>query len=583
MRIRSRLFARLRAFLRFHDVETDLDREIHAHLALMQDERERRGLSADEARRRARLALGGAEQAKERHRDERSFLWLEDLRRDVPYAVRGLRRNPGFALATVVTLALGIGAATAIYSTVRTILLTPLPYPESDRLVRLSERVPPPEGGRPPRPRSITYEEFLEWRTRTTTLSAMAALRWDPQVTVSTPQGVARLSGGLASPEWFEMLGVQAMLGRTLQRSDVLENRDVVVLSARAWRQYFGSDPRVIGRSTTLQSRLQAAMNGRPMEIVGVMPDGFEDPASDMEFWMPMIMPPPRPGEGVRSVQVIGFLAPGVTREGAEEEAIAIGTALRSAAGTTDAVGPRQIDVIRLKDRLVAPVRPALQVLLAAVGVVLLIVCTNVASLLIARGTARHREIAVRLAIGAGPGRIIRQLLCETLVLSIAGGLLGAVIAALGITTIKSLATVDAPGVFRLAFGGSLLPRLTEITIDGGVLILAVGLSIITSALFGVGPALHISRADHLHLTNVRAASSGGRESRLRSLLVFGQLMMATVLLVGAALLAHSFVRLSHVNTGYDPTNVLAFQLVLPEEYPTARKTGIMEEILTRL
>lgn len=528
---------------------------------------------------RALLRLSPIARASARTIDA-AVMWLDDLRRDVPYALRGLRRNPGFALAAVMTLALGIGAASAIYSIVSRILLAPLPYPESARLVRLSERVPPPVAGRVVRPRSITHDEFREWKRRTTTLSPMVATLWDPQVMVSTPRGAARLSGGLASPEWFALLGVGAMLGRTLEPSDVAESRDVVVLSARVWRRHFGSDPNVIGSSTTLQSRLRRMMDGRPMEIVGVMPDGFEDPSAEMEFWAPMVV---SAGDQSPGVQVMGRLRPGVTIAVAEQDATAIGTALRPAAGVGTAVQQRQIEVVPLKDRVVEHVTPALRILLAAVAVVLLIVCANVASLLLARGTTRHREMAVRLAIGAGHGRVIRQLLAESLVISLIGGLVGAALGALGIATIKALASVEAPGVFRLAFGGSLLPRLGEITVDSQVLTLAVGLSILTSALFGLAPALHLTRAGQLQATNARDASAATGESRLRSMLVVAQLVMATMLLVGSGLLAHSFVRLSRVHTGYDPSNVFAFQLVLPEDYPTARKTEVMEAIARRL
>ena len=232
---------------------------------------------------------------------------------------------------------------------------------------------------------------------------------------------------------------------------------------------------------------------------------------------------------------------------------------------------------------MVEELRPALRVLLAAVAVVLLIVCANVANLLLARGTTRQREIAVRVAIGASRARVVQQVLTECLVLAAAGGALGAAVGAAGVALVKSLTAVDAPGIFRLGFGTSILPRGHEVGVDPKLFAIAFGIAAITSVVFGVLPALHMSRASSLHAMGSRGAGSGRRESRIRAALVVGQLAMATVLLVGAGLLLHSFVKLSTVERGYDPSNVLAFQLVLPPDYPIARKADTIEEVLTRL
>ena len=501
----------------------------------------------------------------------------------MPYAIRGLVRTPGFTAAAVLTLGLGIGATTTILGVVDAVLLRPLPYPESDRLVHINEVAPPPEPGKPAPPRNITYAQFVEWRAQTT-MAPVAAVRWDPQVMAPTPRGTARLSGGLVSPEWFELLGRPAMLGRTLLPSDVAEGRNVAVLSARAWRQYFGSDPNVLGTSMTLHSRISTLMNGEPMEIVGVMPDGFDGPVQHFEFWVPLGARDlsSRAAASQASVQVYGRLAAGTGLDAATEEATTLFSAIRKAAGGPGSDVARQMMVTPVKAELVRPVRPALEVLMAAVAFVLTIVCANVACLLLARGSSRQREIAVRLAIGGSRGRIVRQLLTESAVLAVAGGLLGAFIGAAGIAMLRTLTTVEAQGVFRIVFGGNLLPRAGEIRVDLQVLGIAIGLAAATCLVFGLVPALRASRAD----VRQASVSRGGRpvsESRLQSALVVGQLTMATMLLIGATLLIGSFLRLSDVDTGYDPDGVLAFQLVLPEDDPTARKASTIADILDRL
>jgi putative ABC transport system permease protein len=509
--------------------------------------------------------------------------WL-DLERDVRYATRTLRRSPGFAIVAVLTLALGIGATTTIYSVVDTILLQPLPFAGAHGLVQIAENVPSSVPGRPPFQRAVTYHEFLEWRSRSTTLSDSFAVSGGENV-VSTREGTARLWGATISANTFTVLGAGAMLGRTLLAGDAA-NPDVVVLSFDTWRRLFDSDPAAVGATLEFRADFNASLTPelvppRLMTIVGVMPAAFELPSGPMDYYTPLVVDasgrPPR-------VTLFGRLRPGVSIAAALEEANVIGGAIvPPPPANAPALNVPRFDVRGVKERMVEGLRPALRVLLGAVAAVLLIVCANVANLLLARGTTRQREIAVRMAIGASRARIVQQVLAECLVLAAAGGALGAAVGAAGVGLVKSLTAVDAPGIFRLVFGTSILPRGHEVGVDLKLFAIAFGIAAITSVICGVLPALHMSRTSSLHAMGSRGSNSGRGEPRIRAALVVAQLAMATVLLVSAGLLIGSFLKLSTVERGYDPDNVLAFQLVLPPQYAIARKVETIEEILTRL
>ena len=510
--------------------------------------------------------------------------WLDDAWQDVRYAIRSLRRSPGFAVVAVLTLALGIGSTTAIYSVVDTILLQPLPFVDADRLVRVVENIPSAAAGRPPAQRGVSYQEFLEWRARSRTL-ADAFASAPGETVVQTSQGRSRLWGGRTSANAFSMLGARAMLGRTLDPGDE-SNPNVVVLSFDTWQRLYHGEPGVVGTALEFRADFNASFTPelerpRLMTIVGVMPPAFELPTGPMDFYTPFAIDASKPSP---RVTLIAHLRPGVTLPAAADEANVIGSAIRPPppANAPRLNGPR-FEVQSLKDRMVAELRPALGVLLAAVAVVLLIVCANVANLLLARGTARQREMAVRLAIGASRGRVVRQVLAECLVLALAGGALGAMIGAAGVTLVKTLTSVDAPGIFRLGFGTSILPRGHEVGVDLRMFGIVFAIAVITSLVFGVLPALHVSRTDSLHAIGSRGGGPGRGESRMRTVLVVGQLVMATVLLVSAGLLIRSFVKLSGVERGYDPAHVLAFQLVLPTDYAVARKADTIEAVLARL
>jgi len=575
----SDLLHRLRALFRRDTVEGELDEEMRFHLEQQVDAYIRGGLDRDQALRRARLEFGGLDAIKEAHRDARGVTLFEDVARDVRYAVRQLRRSPGFAVAALLCLGLGIGATTAIFSVVNTVLLQPLPFPESDRLVRMVENVPSPTRGRPPFQRGLSFGEFLDWRSQSKTLSDAYAVGGGPgQRLVHGTQGWVGLLGTMASTNAFEMLQVRALLGRTFDERDE-QDPNVVVLSYDTWKTHFNADPAIVG--TAIEFRAGALMNGFPqrlMTVVGVLPEGVAIANSSADYYWPLT----RDWRGM--TELIGQLAPGVSLESALAEANAMGAALRGPwPATADALSVPRFELVRLKDRLTQRLRPALRVFLVAVVVVLIIVCANVANLLLARGTARQKEISVRLAIGASRARVVRQILTESLVLALAGGAIGALLGAAGVTMIKQLATLEAPGIYRLMFGSTLLPRANEVAVDFRMLGISFSLAAITSAVFGVLPALALSRTSQVPTLKARGSSGGAFESRTRAALVVGQLVMATVLLVSAGLLVNSFIKLSNVNNGYDASNVLAFNLLFPGEYSVTRKADTIGTLLARL
>jgi putative ABC transport system permease protein len=572
----------LSVFRNGHD-ERELRREMESHLALLEDDFMANGMTRSDAKLAARKAIGGVEQAKERHRDARMFRWLADVPRDVSYALRSLSKNPSFTAAAVLTLAIGIGATTAIYSVVDTVLLRPLPFTGSDRIVAISE--PENPRGTP----GINYHAALDWRARSSRLEDLSTLTFNPKVIMRTRDGTVRLTAGIVSTNYFQVLGVRPALGRLFDRQDD-SNRDVIVITDGTWRSYFHSDPSAVGSVVEMRGSLgqgpsnlgaQASDPVRLLTVAGVLPPEFDTYGNAFEFYLPMFQDnfgrPP-------GVTIRARLRDGVSLTAAQEEANVIGNAIRPPRpATAPALTMPRFRVSSVKDDLVEPIRPALRVFLVAVGVVLLIVCANVANLLMARGTARAREIAVRLAIGASRPRVMRQILTECLVLAGIGGALGALLGAAGVALIKQLATINAQGVFRIVFGGNLLPRLQEVAVDGRVLLIASTLSLIASVLFGVLPAWQLSRVSQLQALGARSNTGSRRDTRARTALVVSQLVLATMLLVGAGLLLNSFISLSRVEKGYDPSNVVAFQLVLPAEYATERKAATIESLLAAL
>ena len=503
---------------------------------------------------------------------------------EVSYAIRSLARSRGFTVAAILTLAIGIGATTAIYSVVNTILLQPLPYQDADRLFTVVENIAPFRAGFQWTQRGPNNLEFAEWRARAKTFDLTAASVGMGQRLVRTSRGTAGLWGTAVSTDLLDLLGARAMLGRTIVPADDLAP-DVAVLSADTWRRHFDADPNIVGRAIEFRAGGISRSAPRMLTVVGVMPPSFRYGG---DFLTPIVFDAREftVGGGPRpfGVSMIGRLAPGVTREAATQEANDIGAAIRPPRPANAPPLPgRRFELVGMKEQLVRPAETALQVLLGAVAVVLLIVCANVANLLLARGTTRQREIAVRAAMGASRARIIRLIAAECGVLALAGGVAGALVGAGGVWLVRELAITEAEGLFRLIFGASLLPRAAELAIDLRVLGIALVLASVTALAFGLLPAIQLSRANHLAAMGTRGSATGRREPRTRSVLVVAQMVLAMVLLVGAGLLAHSFVRLMRTDLGFTTSNVLEFQLLLPDTYSVPRKADVITELLSRL
>lgn len=586
MAVLRRLREALRALWHRQRLEAELDEELRSYLDFAIKEKMAAGMRPADARRAARAELGSLEAVKDRVRDVGWESSVERFWQDMRYAVRMLRRSPTFAAVAVMTLGLGIGATTTMYSVVDTILLQPLPFPQADRLVRVVENVPSRVAGEPPVQRGVPYADFPEWRSGAQTITDAFAVAVNFGRIVKTSEGVARLWSAMVSPDTFTMLGAHAMLGRTLDAGDA-SHLDVAVLSFATWQRVFHADPGVVGKSIEFGWDWGVHLPDRRLvTIVGVLPATFELPAPAFGPSTRIDVYTPFAHEAIERfplVTLMGRLRPGISLDAARDEAQAIGSAIHpvATANAPNTNAPR-FDVQMVQEQMVHKPRPALRIFLAAVVLVLLIVCANVANLLLARGTARQEEMAVRLAIGASRGRIVRQMMTESLVLAIGGGAVGAVFAAASLTLVKQLAAVDAPGIFQLGFASSILPRANEIDINGGMLGVAFTIAAATSLVFGVLPALHLSRSSHLSTTVSRVVSSR-REARMRGALAVGQLVMATMLLVGAGLLVRSFVNLWTIEKGYDPRNVLVFQLVPPTDYTQARKVDLIEALLARL
>jgi putative ABC transport system permease protein len=516
--------------------DRDLAEEIESHLRLHAEDNLRSGMNAADARRNAILKLGGIEATKEAYRDRRSLPVIETLIQDLRYGIRTIRKNPGFATVAVLTLALGIGANTAMYSIVRSVMLRPPDMPEPDRLVRVYESNP----GLHRLAWSASLPNYASWKDQSRSLELAAfqgyAVNW------AGDGDSERLDGMAVTSSFLPVLGPTVHLGRWFVEGEQRTGQhQVVVIAETLWKARFGQDPGVIGRKLLL--------NGEAFTVIGIASGGLTIPAAP-DLWVPLAIDA-NAGRGNRQYTVVGRLRPGFTPEQAQAEMRSIARGLEQQFPESDKGW--SVTLVPLLHWLIpAETRAALLVLLGAVGMVLLIACANVANLQLARSEARRKELAIRAALGAGSSRISRQLLTESLLLSLMGAALGV---ALGYSIV---------GIARRALV-EIVPRATEISIDLAVLGFTLGIAVITGLLFGMTPIVQLGMMRGLDaLRQAGRTSQPTPRSRLRAALVVGQLSLATLLLIGSGLLMQSFARLQAISPGVDADSVLTARIALP-------------------
>jgi predicted permease len=560
------LASRTRTWLSPGAVDREFERELATHIELLTEENVRRGMPPEEARRAARIRLGGQTQLKETNRELRGLPILETFFQDARFALRMLRKNPGFTAVAMLTLALGIGANTAIFSVVYAVLLKPLPYTNPEQLFtafQANTQQGIAETG-------CSYLNFEEWRAQNHVFSEMAG-NVAHQLTLTGRVEPTVVNTSVVTAEFFALLDIKPVAGRIFFPQDGKQGAaPVVLVSEDLWRGRFGADPKIIGTSIDLDQR--------PFTVIGIIPAAFRTPFfnTKQEVWIPLVQDPVFSTRmlqrGAHLLPVIGRLKPGVSVAQAQAEMDAISA--RLAAEFPAENSGWTVRLVPLQKEIVGDAGTALLVLLGAVGLVLLIACANIANLLLTRATSRSREIAVRTVLGAGRARIIRQLLSETAVLGLLGGALGIALAYWGVKALSSLLP-------------SSLPQMNPIRVDYFVLGFALLLSGIASCGFGLVPALFAANS-HLQ-SNLREGGGRTGESRnrrrVRSFLAAGEISLALVLLVAAGLLLRSFSKLTSVNPGFEMQHILKADISLPQfQYSKPQQwAAFSDELLARI
>jgi predicted permease len=546
---------RLGELLRKERRERELAAEMESHLQMHIEDNLRAGMSATEARRQALMKLGGIEQTKEIYRQRRGLPLLETLFQDLRYAGRTLLKNPGFTVVVVLTLALGIGANTAIFSIVNGVLLQPLPYPHPEQLVVVARTAP-----RFDHPVPVSGPNFLDWRARATQFQFLAGFdgRGFAVMFGDEPENVL---GAAVSSNFLSVLQVAPILGRNfLEPEEHTGNDRVALISQAFWKERLGGDPGWVGRTLTI--------NGQPFLVVGILPANFRYVMMPRaQILIPLNIEKTSRGENFMSV--IGRTKPGVSLRQAQSEMDSIARALEKEYPADNA--EQGAMVIPMLSRVGSRIREALLIMLAAVGLVLLIACANVGNLLLAQGVRRRGEIAVRSALGAGAGRLVRQCATESVLLGLLGGALGLLVGYYGLQAFRVLSPDN-------------VPRLEEVQINLPVLLFSFSISILASILFGLVPASRISRvnlADTLKEGSTRA-TSGAARGLLRQALVVTEIALSLVLLTGAGLAVRSFMNLLSADPGYDSRNLLTFYLS-PQMRKAAQAENFYRDVLERM
>jgi len=560
MGIAKRVFALFKG----RRLENDLDDEVRFHIEMRIDDYVQSGMSHEEATRAAIRQFGNRTYLKEETRRMDTINWLESLWRDICYCAYVLVRRPGFSLAALLILALGIGLNGAIFSVVNSVLLRPLPYGQPDKLVQLWET----ENKVGNMKSVIAPGNFLEWQTRSKTFQDMSAFNiWLPSLTgVGEP---VELYGATVMPNFFSVLGVNPQMGRPFGDGDVdPKGTRVVIISNSLWHRQFGSDPEIVGRVITL--------NERQRTIVGVMPPSFRHPElllqKEVEIWVPVPINPADASKGSHYMRAIARLKPDATIQQARTELTAIAQQLAEAFPDTNK--NRGVNVLPLHEQITGNVRPALLILQGAVAFLLLIVCMNIAILFLSYGKAREREIAIRSALGATSGRLVRQLFTESLMLSVIGGALGVMLAFYAVRAFIAVAPKE-------------FPRLSEVSIDKYAIGFSVLVSLLTGLIFGLAPALQVRKSaltDSLS-TGKQSASTARGALQLRNILVIAEVALTLTLLTGSGLLIKSFVKLQSIDPGFNAENLLTMQISVPSARGREPKQEVefYDEILAKV